>query len=312
MTSESADKPIHYSIASFDLPFGIELPDDNYQVQLDEYSAIVHLRKVKRNGNIAGMPEGVEFAPMSIESDRWGRLFYTTTRVILEYSTPIKWEVLLDDVCLDKAIRCIKRIIHVYRYVTGTINMQSLSKADIFSHIVKHYDAQGNELPGMVFAIGGIMKFGGGHEPSIDDQHLMEIKKMLSNNQKISTVTDLLLDARENHFFENFRVAVAEAETAFEVFIDRYLADKYRSRSRSEQEINLLLENTPFKNLLSDHIRQFVSFDYSTSTELAEWKNKSYLLRNKVVHDGYAPTAQESKDAIETVYKTIMYIKSLT
>jgi hypothetical protein len=312
MPNESSDKLIHHSIVSFDLPFGIDLPNDNYSLLLDGCPAVVSLRKIKRVGNIAGMPQAVEFAPMSLENDRWGRLFYTTAHVILEHATPMKWDVLLDYKFLDKAIQCIKRIISVYRYVTGIVNMQSLSRADIFSHVVKHYDAQGNELPGSVFAIGGTpMHFGGGHEPVISNEHLLEINKMLSNNQKISTVAELLADARDNHFYENFRIAVAEAESAFEVFIDRYLADKYRSKGTSEQEINSILENTGLKNLLKDHIKKFVSFDYSTSNEFADWERKSYLIRNKVVHDGYTPTLQESYDAIETVYKTIVYINSL-
>lgn len=312
MSNKSSDRIAHHSIVRFDLPFGIDLPDDNYSLLLDSYSAVVSLRKTKRVGNIAGMPAGVEFAPMSLPNDRWGRLFYTTAQVILKHSKPVEADVTLDFVCLDRAIECIRRIISVYRNVTGIVNMQSLSKADIFSHIVEHYDAQGNKLPGLVLAIGGTsMHFGGGTEPSISDEHLRKIKQMLSNNQKISTVAELLADAQDNHFYENFRIAVAQAESAFEVFIDRYLADKYRSRGTSEQEINSILENTGLKNLLKDHIKKFVSFDYATSSEIADWERKSYSIRNKVVHDGYTPTMQESHDVIETVYKTIVYIKSL-
>lgn len=310
MSNESSEKLIHRSVVNFDLPFGIDLPDDNYSLLLDGYSAVVVLRKTKRVGNVAGMPEGVEFAPMTIESDRWGRLFYTTPHVILEYSTPIKWDVLLDRECLGKAIQCIKRIMSVCRYVTGMVNMQSLSEADIFSHVVRHYDTLGNELPGMVFAIGATMHFGEESQRAISVDYLREIKKMLSNNEKISTVAELFADARDNHFFGNYRIAVAEAEGAFEVFIDKYLTDKYRSRGIPEYRISAILESG-LKNLLKDHIRQFVSFDYSASSEFREWEAKSYLLRNKVVHDGYTPTMQESKDAVETVYKTIMYIKSL-
>jgi hypothetical protein len=72
-----------------------------------------------------------------------------------------------------------------------------------------------------------------------------------------------------------------------------------------------IIDKTGFINLAQNHINKFLSGNFGSSPQFIEWENKVYKLRKKVIHYGHTPSVDESKDTVETVYKTIMFIKSL-
>jgi hypothetical protein len=309
MSSTDSERLARRSIVSFDLPYNIELPDGNYKVVHDSYSVLVNVVSNRRSGNVVGAPSNVVFAGhMTLMNDRWGRFHYTSVRAVFEHSPSIPYDVTLDFEILDRAIGSINRIIDVVRYVTGDIILQKLARTDIFSYSIEHFDSNENKLPGLALAINGSMRF---NVSAISDQHIAEISRMLASNEKISIPSQLLMDARDNHFYGNFRVAVTEAESAFEVFVQQFLVRKYRDQGKDDTRISQILDKTGFINLAQDHINKFLSGNFGSSPQYIEWKNKVYNLRKKVIHYGYTPSVEESKDAVETVYKTIMFIKSL-
>ena len=132
------------------------------------------------------------------------------------------------------------------------------------------------------------------------------------DNEKIPIYVQLLMDARHSHYYGNFRVAVTEAESAFEVYVQEFLATKYRNRGIDDARTSQTIDKTGFINLAQNHINKFLSGNFRSSPQFIEWENKLYKLRKKVIHYGHTPSVDESKDAAETVYKTIMFIKSLT
>jgi hypothetical protein len=64
----------------------------------------------------------------------------------------------------------------------------------------------------------------------------------------------LLFNAYDYHFYGDYRLAVIEAGTAFEIFIENFIKDLYSKLGKNESSIDKILE-AGLKNLLECHIK---------------------------------------------------------
>jgi len=294
-----------------ELPLGINLPDGSYPVNTDTDSVVIVLTRIKKETPV-GIPKGVKIADgVVIKGDRWGRLFHTGVTIIYNHDNPKPYDVMLEFELRKKSIDIINKLLKIYCIVT-TDPIPHLSESDLFSEQFKHYDADENEVPGMVMAIGtggATIRFG----PSADvnPEHLVRIKNLLDKNYQISIEDELLINAKNEWFYDNFRIAVIEAETAFEVFIDEYIAKKYREKGISTLKIENILK-AGLENLLEDHVKKLSGYDFKNSNEYQEWKEKAYSIRNGIVHDGKSTNKPEAWNAIQSVSKTIHFIRTLS
>jgi hypothetical protein len=67
---------------------------------------------------------------------------------------------------------------------------------------------------------------------------------MLMNNEKVPIYVQLLMDATDSHYYGDCRVAVTEAESAFEVFVQEFVATSTVIKEWTTQE----------------HLSSFISF----------------------------------------------------
>jgi hypothetical protein len=111
--------------------------------------------------------------------------------------------------------------------------------------------------PGQVHVVGEAMVSGGVtnwlvHVPAqpIPD----EARNLLRDGTELQVPRVLYLNAKREALFENYRLAIVEAETAFEALVDQAVAQYYRNRGRSKMEVEHLFDETPFKNLIQHHI----------------------------------------------------------
>src|SRR5712692_9813982 len=93
---------------------------------------------------------------------------------------------------------------------------------------------------------------GGAYQPI--PQEVSKIKTILSTNAKLPLWQKLLFDAYDKHFYREYRSAVVEAGTAFEVFLYDFILKGYARLGKTEQEIEDIFKSG-FKNLLFDHVR---------------------------------------------------------
>ena len=306
-------KLISRTVVIFELPLGISLPDGIYDVLLKEGLIQVTLKKIEKE-KVTGLPENVKIASGAvIQADRWGRLYTTHVNIILNHSVPISNE---ESFKLDLkeipqiSVRAINRIMNTCRQTTHEFYVD-ITWGDIFSHSIKHYDSKGNELPGSSFSLAGggaIMKMGGSGQ--ISDEQLKEIKNILKNYVDLPLENNLILNANTNLFYENFRIAIIEAETAFEDFINNYILQNYQKLGKSVDKIHNIL-NAPFQNLLKDHIKKITNFDFGESPEYEKWNNCVYEKRNAIVHEGISVSREETNIAIRTVVETIDFITKI-
>ena len=67
------------SIVKFNLPFMINLPDDDYLVNLEDAKATITIKRERKNVNPT-IPTNAVFPNEYILGDRWGRFSYSQIR----------------------------------------------------------------------------------------------------------------------------------------------------------------------------------------------------------------------------------------
>lgn len=250
---------------NFDLPFMINLPDGPYPVNIGDYQAIVYLTRDRSPPDMPGLPKNTKFPPDTyLKGDKLGRFNYTKLRIVFNHVIFIKPGILFQDLLLEKSVEIINRILDVCRGIKGD-NYVRINGSDIFSHKLIYLNPEEKVVPGGAFAIGGqtVLGMGGAYDPT--QQQVEEIKTILSTNAKLPLWQSLLFDASDNHFYRNFRTAVVEAGTAFEVFVYYFIRQGYLRVGKTEQEIENIL-NAGFKNLLIDHIRILTGINFLVIT----------------------------------------------
>lgn len=300
---------ISRSVVIFELPLGLNLPDGEYPVNMDTVSALIVLKRIKKTDPV-GLGEVKIADGAEIIGDRWGRLFHTGVNVHFGYETPAQYSPTLEFELRKTAIEIINRLLVVYSFVVDE-PIQKLAQVDIFTESFRHFNSQGKEVPGCVFSLGTggtIMRMG--DAANSNSKQLDKIRTMLEQNQKISLVNELILNAKNHLFYDDYNVSVLEVGTAFETFIDEFLFHKYKSQGIEEPQIIIMLQ-TGLQNLLKEHVKKVTSFDFGNSAEYSEWYKNAYQIRNYIVHEGKILTKQEAVNAINTYIKSMKFLSEL-
>ncbi|MCY4448815.1 MAG: hypothetical protein OXE02_08245 [Chloroflexi bacterium] len=255
---------------------------------------------------------------VEIKHDRLGRVSYTRIAVRFPYSTTG------DDIdeLTSTAHKAINRLLDVYRVATKEFHV---------GHIPIH------EL-GLSDTAHGI--FGIEDDGSITEQHsarfdmglglTMSRKAMMSSDalrdlayeRPLPVVDVLFLNAKRSVLFEDYRVAVIEAETAFEVGVDRILTRYYLSRvsrtteghiqpAYSRDSVKDLLD-AGLSNLLRVHLPKALGREFIGTEEHTRWEKELYTLRNAVVHDGIEAGEDEARSALEAAEGALVSIGAMS
>jgi len=307
----SEEKKIARSAVIFDLPLGINLPDDVYTVTTVEGPVNVQLKKIEKK-QATGLPKNVKIASgATITGDRWGRLFHTRVAIIVIHKELQSYSPIMEINLRKKAIPIINRILSVYSFITNE-PIHTLAQVDIFSESFKHFDSQENEVPGCVLSLstGGLsMKFGSA--AGVDANKLTQIKEMLEKNTKIHLFNELMLNSKNHLFYDNPRLSIIEANTAFEVLVYELIFDGYKKQGMDDAKILKILEKTGLKNLLKDHIIKATGFDFGESYIYKIWNENAYEKRNKIIHYGVRIPKDEAYRIFSIYHLTMNFLGKL-
>ena len=195
-----------------------------------------------------------------IKYDRLGRVSYTKIAVRFPYATTG------DDSEELRMLthKAINRLLDVYRSATkeshiGHIPIQELGPSNT-SHGVYDFTDDGGvwELNSFRFDMGSGLTLSRTQE--MDGNSILD----LANERPLPVVDLLVLNARRSLLFEDYRIAVIEAETAFEVGVDQILTRYYLSqttkstegyvvRAHSREDVDRLLD-AGLTNLIKNHL----------------------------------------------------------
>jgi hypothetical protein len=183
-------------------------------------------------------------------------------------------------------------------------------RSDIFSYRVFYFGLDGKKKEESFFASmpDNIVAFGDSSEPT--NEQMSKIREILSRNAQLPLFQEIILDAWDYHFYRNYRAAVIESGTAFEVFIDNFIREKYLKLGKTEEELENILE-TGLKNLLHIHIKKVTGTNFHVTQEYLDWEKYAYYIRNETIHKGARVSDIDSAKAISTVSNTIKFLMSL-
>ena len=249
-----------------------------------------------------------------IKFDRLGRVSYTKVAVRFPYATTHDDSEEL----IQVGHKAINRLLDVYRCATkeshiGHISIQELGPLNT-SHGVYDLMEDGSvwERNSFRFDMGSGLRLARTQDLDFNS------KLDLAYERPLPVVDLLVLNARRSILFEEYRVAVIEAETAFEVGVDRILTRYYLSLTTkstegyvvpaySKEDAHRLLD-AGFKNLINRHIRIALGREFIGTDEHSRWENDLYDLRNAVIHDGKEVRENEAEQALEAAEDALVWI----
>lgn len=296
----------------FDLPIGLPIPEMNRKkVLMDDFDCNLTLTQFHPPPR---SKSSMRFSGQTFyENDRWGRSYLTRVRMEFEHSPPIDLHPAHNDQIFEKSLLVINRVLRAIRVVLNKFVVHKIIKEDIESFVTRLFDEKGTEIigggkieiaPANLKAVIGGFQFKGKEESKLTD--------LLLNKQKISLQEELLQNAEDYLFLENFRASVIEAESAFETLVIRILRDNFIKTGDSEPDADNKLEKTPFKNLLTDHLKKYTKSDFTTSPEYKNWNDECYSLRNKIVHSGLTPIESDVQKAITVTKDAIQFLEQIS
>ena len=332
---------------SFDLPFCLYLSDDKYEVQMPSYKAIV-LAKQKKHEHIDERLF-IQETNLEIRHDRHGRVRYTNVEVIIpgpviverdtkkrirdgELEAPddgtISLEIGLEDLCgkypqaaLEEALDAINYFIAIYREITNSFYIRTLSRDDVSKAQIGWYED--NEPLCGSLAI-GYGKKGISIEPIIAPESEAVIRERLNISLSPSLVAELVLNARDYLELDNYRMALIEARTCVEVLIDRLLIGYFLHKELSIDEIKDILEvkqdvrcdtmsdvlqsariNTKLKKGLKEAVGQSLAEDNGLWERWLKLKTN----RENAVHSAASISEIDAIDGVNTLMNIINFIK---
>ena len=306
----------------FALPYCLYLENGTYIVQVDGTPIQIDTQKVWRNsegasnddavaegtryfneGHLIGAPIGGDEATglvgknMEFAGDRTGYFRYTRMVIGLTYpaDTPPQEK---GGRIAQMAVATANALIDAYRYVSGRAYLPRLRIADLRFMEIQY------PLTGEVEYVGLFTR--GLRIAVVNDGHAIhdQLRQMTQGGEGVPIHVDLLLASIRAVWETDYRLAVIEAVSALEVFVDtRLYSSLVNSGDMTEEEFDLFMYNDG--QVLSDRMKKPIRRIGLTSPAdnqalWQEWLAANGLRRN-VVHAGYQVTEEEAKTVVRAI-----------
>lgn len=290
----------HYVVIGFSAPFCLHLPNDSYKVPLNPIQQRINYCQImiaeRRRGNSqSGLLPGVQDTEKF--ADRHGIYYYSSILVYIPIEENIirvsqeknnLWEHIERNHSSYRAqaVNSTNRLIATYRHVTGECHIRQLTGNDMwFDYSVALVSVKNPSesyfMP--VYDLHSILP----KIPDIPETAVMDIKDKISANYQIPLAEELLLNAYDWLDQGNYRMAVIEAETAFEAALLLFLREHYRhqlsvlTKIEGIKSFGRLIDDDIFKNALASKGKDFSK---SKSRYRDDWDKFVWQVRGNLVH----------------------------
>lgn len=274
----------------------------------------VYFKRQNRTGEDDPIPSGgvgglVWVKNLEARYDRQGRAAYTKVTIYFPMYLGDDREKIGGFVH-----KVINRLLEVYRYATGEFHVNHVPSRELGGFSIRATSEDGTlenkEIltPGPVGAAPSKHPDDGWLTVARKEPVSAEAKQMLQEGTSLPIPEVLLMNAKREDLFENYRIAVVEAQTAFEALVDRVITEHYRRKGVPEGEIDKKLE-TSLMNLIHDHIPSCCDAQFVGTVEYEFWKHNLYELRKDVVHEGASVNAAQATEALEAAEKAFSWLK---
>ena len=314
---------MHRIAVEFIAPFRIYLPDRFFTVAMSGGTAEVKAIPLPPQTHSDGV--GVHGARVEISHDLFGYAGRTKFCLVLDEEVNIslpdwKSEVANRDHAIrDLAIQYANRVIEVYRdrdknsLGEEAFHVVPLVRSDLSRIRICVVDEHLNEYPDFVITWPTFSSVGMGRSVDRDAAVIADIEAVLKSGDVIPLQRELVSSA-QNHLWRSvYRLVPVEANTAFEGFVPEMinridptanianLRDLYSKLLKLEDVLSTALSAAGL-----EPIEWFSApsggWRTLTDQDLATWYSDCYLLRNRVIHEGYsAVTRSEAQAALDAM-----------
>jgi len=314
----------------FIAPFRIYITEKFFTVKIESGNSLVKPIAIPP----IGTEEGVHGRQIEISHDIYGFAGRTKFSIILDCEIDVEsanWKQAFSDkeaVFIDLAILSVNRMLEVYRdQDRNDLNEKSfhvipLVRTDLSDIRLVAVDDSFTEVQGFSIRRPSFHRVGFGSAVERRPEIIDVIQDLLQTGSPIPVYRELLSSAL-NYIWRGFyRLVPVEANTAFESFVPEiiHLLDPTVNRNEYSGIYEKLLK---LEEVLSSSLSQagksnviwFAKPPNGWKTlnhqELNKWYNTCYLLRNRVIHEGYNKVARvEAIQSYEGALAGIIYIQS--
>jgi hypothetical protein len=282
-------------------PYPLKWDKGNLDVRIGDKVFDVHFERQYRQDTDPQVSGSgiISTRNLEVERDRLGRAAHTSVEI--HFPMCVEHDLGNNDELLKWVHAVINRLLDVYRYTAEEFHVCPIPKKELGMYTVRTINASGT-LDRESMVSGGVTNWLVHAPPQpIPD----EARQFLRSGTELSFPEVFLLNAKREELFENYRIAVVEAETAFEILVRRVVAQHFRQQGRSTTKIDQIA----FQNLIQHHIPRCCGEPFEGTPEHAAWKSDLYDLRNSVVHDGASVEPNQAGQALDAAERAIKWIE---
>jgi len=318
---------------SFTAPYRVYLPDEFFNVQTSNGSALVKALPLPP----ISIPDSSEVhgVGFEVQHDIFGFAGRTRFHVVLNTTIDLAQSNWKEEVCeqdrsfVEDAINAVNRLLAVYRdRDVNSVGVRSfhvieLVRGDLSDIELVVIDNDFNRIENFVIAWPGFRSMGFGSATDRAGEVVAAIRADLATNAGIPLERELISSARNHLWRRQLRLVPIEANTAFETFALTILArlnPQLVMHERTEFIDKLKAIESAMAAASNVGSQAFTPwFDSSVkgyagmrNVELLRWHQECYLLRNKITHRGLNEvTLLDAKNALDSAVLAIDFLESM-
>ena len=210
---------------------------------------------------------------------------------------------------LEVAVTTLNRLIEIYRFVTEDTYIPIIQVIEIYNSfkIGTCFLNSENKIQYSGRESGfdnRLTNTRGNYDKNIHDQ----IGQRISNEQLIPLFEQIMINTHFQLRNNNWRTAIIEVQTAFEVFVMHHIRVHYLKNGYEETKVDRIMK-CGLINLINDHLQKITGKEFAKDqTNYDSWYDDTYMMRNRIVHNGEQPTKEEAIQAILGVEKAFTYL----
>ncbi|MBM3129040.1 MAG: hypothetical protein FJ009_10525 [Chloroflexi bacterium] len=281
-------------------PYPLVWDEGNAEIRIGANLYKTHFKRVYRQeGDVSVIPVVTEAQNVEITNDRLFRAAHTSLEILFPLFVSEQSQV------LEITRSVINRLIEVYRFTMNEFFLEPIPENEMWPSTILIAQDDGTFAPVSlfehVFTLGGSRPARTAPIPDL-------AREYFCSGAELPIHRMLFLNAQREYIFENYRLAIVEAETAIESLILNAISQYYLDQGLSEKEVEGKLE-CGLKNLIKDHLPKCCGESFVGTGEHSAWKTKLYNLRNKIVHQGASVGMQETDEAVQTAEQVLKWLE---
>lgn len=215
--------------------------------------------------------------------------------------------------CYDESLKKLNEIILSYIALEKDLDCHYLTKEMLPTHsIYRITNLNTWEAQDGLFLVHGDVPF---KKPILSPQKMKELGRLqnvvIFEKNPLVNVEAHIVSARRYFKKGFYQEAVIYAQISIDVFIRQlYKVLLKEVEQKTNDDIQTLLE-TNFMKIIKRELSSFLGGKWDITkpdTEIFNWYNNTYTLRNRVVHAGKIPSYYETESAIQSAIRFRLYV----